>query len=87
MNGSVRAHKTSKGVYLGNIMWWCLARDCDVTIANSYKQSNADARCYYAIGTDRRQLLGHVVHLQSMLSLLELALKLGSLVTNGCSTQ
>lgn len=62
-------------------------RVTDMTIAKSYRKSNANVRPCYEIGTDHRQSFVHVVHLQSMLSLLQLALKLGSLVTNGCSAQ
>ena len=83
----MRAQKTSKRVYLRSTRCGGVMCVTDMTIANSYEKSNADVGPYYEIGSDHRQSFVHRVHLQSMLSLLELALKLGSLVTNGCSTQ
>lgn len=68
-------------------MRWCHACDCDVTVSSSYEKSSGGVGPYYAVGTDHRQPFVHIIHLQSVLSLLELALELGSLVTNGCSTQ
>lgn len=81
------AWKTSKYVSGEHWVWWCHACDCEMNIANSYEENNADVRPYCETSTEHRQYFMHIVHLQSMLSLLVRALKPGSVIINGCSTQ